>query len=117
MSEKADKSKKRHRGARGGNPWRASQAARFFRGDTPADSARPQLKGWGRRWQNQGLDRDRRIEKGLQNLWQLQALRRIEEMRYLEHLKDHLLECLSLALDVGFVFLIDRTFETVKIDM
>ena len=38
MSEKADKSKKRHRGARGGNPWRAS---------------RPQLEGWRRRSQNQ----------------------------------------------------------------
>ena len=76
-----------------------------------------QLKGWRRRWQNQSLDRDRRIEKELQNLRQLQALRRIEEMCYREHLKDHLLECLSLALDVGFGFLIDRTFETVKIDM
>jgi transposase-like protein len=43
-----------------------------------------QLKGWRRRWQNQSLDRDRRIEKELQNLRQLQALRRIEEMRYLE---------------------------------
>jgi predicted RNA-binding protein with EMAP domain len=43
-----------------------------------------QLKGWRRRWQNQCLDRDRRIEKELQNLRQPQALGRIEEMRYLE---------------------------------
>jgi len=54
-----------------------------------------QLKGWRRRWQNQSLARDRRIEEGLQDLRQLQGLWRIAEARYVERCVQELLRQLG----------------------
>ena len=87
--------KKRLRGARGGNPWRASQVARFDRGEASAITCATIGSS---------------LRENLHPI--LLAVLFPQKDRLLKLLKDHLLEHLSLVLGVGFGSLIDQTFET-----